>query len=174
MNVFIIPLLYANINRLLYICVLYCFKLSENLLLWKNDTMDYILRTNSFVLGMTSQIFDLTSSVNAFLHIKIESNGFCGSTSMDIDIKDLAKFSADLCALYENLSGEARITEAYGDMYISFVCKPRGHIAVRGYLEHRDGAGSEQILTFENDIEQTYLTDFCYDLQNAYGQYLTK
>ena len=136
--------------------------------------MDYILRTNSLVLGMTPQIFDLTSPVNAFLHIKIESNGFCGITSMDIDIKDLAKFSADLCALYENLSGEARITEAYGDMYISFACKPRGHIAVRGYLEHRDGAGSEQILTFENDIEQTYLTDFCYDLQNAYGQYLTK
>lgn len=134
--------------------------------------MDDILKTDSFSLGMTAQIFDLTLPINALLHIEVKSNGFSGSASMDLDAKDLAKFSDDLCVVYENLSGEARITEAYGEMYICFACKHRGYLTVTGYLEHIDRAGNVQTLTFENDIEQSYLKDFCYPLKNAYHQYL--
>lgn len=56
-------------------------------------------------------------------------------------------------------------------MYISFSGNGRGHISVKGYL-HSSNNGYEQQMEFENDIDQTYLRNFCYELNNSYEKYL--
>lgn len=136
--------------------------------------MKHILKSEKFVLNIVPEIFegDIKYSSNTIMEIKVQSDGFSANTTMDIDIKQFAKFSADLCGIYETLSGEARIEEPYGmHMYLCFAGNGRGHITIKGYLHKGDGTGN-QSLEFENDIDQTYLKEFCYDLKNSYSKYL--
>lgn len=110
---------------------------------------------------------------NTILKIDVKSNGFTASTTMDIDIKDLAKLGKDLCQIYETLQGNARLEESYGQhMYMSFVGNNRGHIAIKGYLHKGDRIGSEQVLEFENDVDQTCLRPFYLELLSNYEKYL--
>ena len=132
--------------------------------------MEHILKTETFLLSIKLQVFenDIKYPNNTIMSIKVESDGFSASTNMDINIKDFAKFTIDLCQIYETLSGEARIEEPYGmHMYLSFIGNGRGHISVKGYLTSCD-----QVLEFKNDIDQTYLQEFCYNLKKAYCKYL--
>jgi hypothetical protein len=132
---------------------------------------------NNFILSINPQIFedDINYCSNTIMEVKVESDGFSARTTMDVDVKELAKFADDLCRLYENLSGEARIEEPYGmHMYISFKCCIGGHIKVKGYLHKGNKVGNEQSLEFENDIDQTCLREFCYDIQSSYCRYLER
>ena len=136
--------------------------------------MEHTLKSEDFILKILPKIFesDITYSSNTIMEVTVQSKGFLANTSMDIDIKQFAKFSVDLCKIYETLSGEAKIEEPYGmHMYLSFVGNGRGHIAIKGCLYKGDSAGS-QSLEFDNDIEQTYLKEFCYNLKNSYRKYL--
>lgn len=137
--------------------------------------MEYKLESEEFVLSISPQIFetDINYPCNTILEVEIWSSGFSGKTTMDIDIKELAKFADDLLKLYENLTGEAQIHEVYGtQMQITFSGNGRGHINIKGYLQNYNRLGNEQNLSFENDIDQTCLREFCYNLNNSLGKYL--
>ena len=89
------------------------------------------------------------------------------------DFLEWAEFSENLCQLYENLSGSARIEEPYGvHMYLLFQGDGKGHIDVRGELYQTDSLGIEQELRFASRFDQTYLKCFCYDLKRSYERYL--
>lgn len=84
---------------------------------------------------------------------------------MDIDIKDLARLGRDLCRIYDTLQGNARLEEPYGQhMYISFVGNNSGHISIKGCLHKGNRIGLEQVLEFENDVDQTSLRSFYLEL----------
>lgn len=139
--------------------------------------MKHILESVNFAISIEPQIFgyDRNLPTNTILRIEVESDGFAANTTMDTDIKYLAKFSNDLCHLYKNLKGQARLEEPYGQhMYLSFIGDGRGHIEIEGQLRKSNSSGSEQVLEFENVIDQTYLKPFCFDLLSFYENYLPK
>lgn len=136
--------------------------------------MEFTLCSENFKLELSLTVYqeDLACSSNTTMDVTVQSDGFSASTTMDIDIKDLEKFAVDLCRIYHDLSGEARIEEPYGvHMYLSFQGDGRGHIAVKGYLQGTNRTGGEQALTFENQIDQTLLIPFCLTLKNACSTY---
>ena len=137
--------------------------------------MKHIIETENFFVCIEPEIFeaDINLSTNTILKIDVKSNGFTASTTMDIDIKDLAKLGKDLCQIYETLQGNARLEEPYGQhMYMSFVGNNRGHIAIKGYLHKGNRTGSEQVLEFQNDVDQTCLRQFYLELLSNYEKYL--
>lgn len=84
--------------------------------------------------------------------------------SCAIDIYDVAWFADKICEVYEKLDGNASIDDCDGDdLCITFEAGKRGYIQVSGYLiEHTYG----QKLHFSNEIEQSYLKEFCYGMKN--------
>lgn len=137
--------------------------------------MIHVLETENFKLSIEPKIFqeDIEFPANTILNIVVESDGFYANTTMDINIKYLAKFGYDLCRIYETLHGEARLEEPYGHhMWFSFVGNGIGHIAIKGYLSKGNIIGMEQVLEFENEIDQTYLKQFCNELIRNYKMYL--
>lgn len=52
-------------------------------------------------------------------------------------------------------------------MYISFEGDGRGHFLVTGYLQENRRTGGLQKLEFENEMDQTYLKNFCYLIRNS-------
>lgn len=137
--------------------------------------MEHILSAKNFYLNINPKTFEeeVRLSNNTIMEVTVQSDGFSAKASMDIGIKELAKFALDLTHIYETLSGEARIEEPYGmHMYLSFAGDGIGHIAVKGYLYKNNGIGNEQTLEFENDIGQTYLGKFSYGLFNACKKYM--
>ena len=134
--------------------------------------MSFTLRTDSFCISLNLKIFesDIQYPSNTIMDVEVESEGFSGKASMDIDVKEFAKFAANLYDIYDRLTGEARIAEPYGEqMYISFKGDGRGHIHVNGML-----CNIGNILKFENVFDQTYLQDFSYTLKTTYEKYLMK
>ena len=134
--------------------------------------MSFVLRTDSLYISLNLRVFenDIEYPSNTIMDVEVESDGFSGKASMDIDVKAFGNFAANLYDIYERLDGEARITEPYGDqMYISFEGNGRGHIKANGML-----CNMGQILKFENEFDQTYLQAFAYELKQAYAKYLTK
>ena len=135
--------------------------------------MKHILKTDNFEISMDLEIFegDISYPTNTIMRVAVQSGDFSARTSMDIDIKEFAQFVSNLVNIYETLSDEAIIEEPYGQkMYISFIGNGRGHISVKGYL-YSSNNGYEQRLEFENDIDQTDLRNFCYELKNSYEKY---
>ncbi len=132
--------------------------------------MNFLLRTEDLSLSLSIRVFesDIQYSTNTIMDVEVESNGFTAKTSMDIDIKEFAKFASDLYDIYISLNGEAKIIEPYGEhMYITFRGDTRGHIQVNGFLCNRGN-----VLKFENIFDQTYLLEFCHELKKAYKKYL--
>ena len=122
--------------------------------------MYYELRAENFVMELRLEIFksDIELPVNSSLEIFIESDGFSAKTTMDLDVKDFAKFAVDLQELHEQLKGKARIEEPYNaHNYIEFNGIGRGIINVSGHLNNHNRSGYEQELKFENEFDQTYL-----------------
>jgi len=137
--------------------------------------MEYCLNSENFCLHIKLKVFeeDIRLPANTSMEAAVQSDGFSATAAMDIDIRELAKFAADLSRIYETLSGEARIEEPYGrHLYLSFTGDGRGHIAVKGYLEKGSRAGHIQSLEFENEIDQTYLKGFSRDLFFACEPYM--
>lgn len=137
--------------------------------------MKHILETENFFVCIEPEIFeaDLSLPTNTLLKTDVRSNGFAASTTMDIDIKDLARLGRDLCRIYDTLQGNAQLEESYGQhMYISFIGNNRGHISIKGRLHKGNRSGLEQVLEFENDIDQTSLRPFYLELLDNYGKYL--
>ena len=134
--------------------------------------MSFTLRTDSFYISLSLNVFesDIQYSSNTIMDVEVESDGFSGKASMDIDVKAFVIFASKLNEIYETLDGEARIEEPYGEkMYISFHGNGRGHINVSGRL-----CNMRQSLNFENEFDQTYLQFFACELIQAYTKYLLK
>ena len=84
---------------------------------------------------------------------------------MNIDIKEFISFIEDSKTLYETLTNCAMIQEKYsGQQYIKFFGNKTGHIFVSGQLNSNGDNGFEQKLSFENCIDQTYLSEFINNL----------
>ncbi len=135
----------------------------------------YKLKTDTFRLELSPVVFDteVQYPVNAALSVKVFSDDFSATASMDIDIKEFAVFAKGLLKLYELLSGSARIEEPYGlHNYIEFEAVQGGHIHVKGVLTKETRSGYTQKLSFENEFDQTYFQYFAKELFAAWGNYL--
>lgn len=135
-----------------------------------SEIVSFILKSENFTLTLKLQLFesDIQYPINTTMDVEVESNGFSGKASMDIDIKSFAEIVRDLYRIYEKLSGTAKIAEPYGlHMYIAFHGDGRGHVHVSGRL-----CNTKNTLEFENEVDQTDLKDFCYELKTAYGKYI--
>ncbi len=104
------------------------------------------------------------------MYIHVESCGFAGDASMDIDIKQFAEFCVDLSKLYDTLKGSARIQEPFGyRQFIEFTTDKLGHIYISGMI--RSESEFVHALQFENSVDQTALKDFSKELTDAYAHY---
>lgn len=137
--------------------------------------MEHLLETDNFVLKINPRVFeeDIHLPNNAIMEVEVYSDGFSATTSMSIDVKELASFAYDLTEIYKTLSGEAKIEEPYGvHMCLTFSGDGRGHIAVKGFLHKGNRSGNEHTLEFQNEIDQTCLRGFSREVYGAYSKYM--
>ena len=136
--------------------------------------MEHLIKSANFDIRLQLKVFDadIEYSSNTILTISVNSDGFCASTDMDIDIKQLVAFVDALSSLYSSLTGSAVIQEPYGEQqFIEFCTDRSGHISIRGELSSNGRKGFMQKLTFENCIDQTYLPEFINSLTLCCAKY---
>ncbi len=111
------------------------------------------------------------------LSVFVQSDGFSASTTMDVDIKDILAFFDQLQALYQSLSGEARIQESFGyQQYLLFSGNRTGHLFISGKLHANGEHGFCQELRFENATDQSFIPQFIGDIaqfMQNHAQYRT-
>ena len=86
----------------------------------------YRIETDSFILGFFPEIHeqDFSYPVNVNLGVKVSSYGYSADTFMDVGVRGIAEFAAQLKRLYESLTGEARLEEPYSvHNYIEFTAE---------------------------------------------------
>ena len=113
--------------------------------------------TLSLSLDLTVTESDLTVPVNATLAVGVQAGGFSAVAPMDIDAKCLSEFCEGLKGIYDTLSGSAKISEPYGERYLSFSGDGKGHVEVSGYLYNRDRDEFYGEMSFETLTAQTVL-----------------
>ena len=136
--------------------------------------MEHLIKSANFDIRLQLKVFDedIEYSSNTILTISVNSDGFCASTDMDIDIKQFVAFVDALSSLYSSLTGSAVIQEPYGEQqFIEFCTDRSGHISIRGELSSNGRKGFMQKLTFENCIDQTYLPEFVNSLTLCCAKY---
>lgn len=127
------------------------------------------LNAEAFQLNLKVKILpeDMAYPVNMILCVSVSSNEFSALTTMEISIKAFTAFARELYALYETLSGTARLQEPYGfHNFIEFQAGTKGHIQVAGVLH--SGGPQQQVLSFQNEFDQTDLSCFATDLFSEY------
>ncbi len=132
----------------------------------------YRLKTEQFLLELMPQVHweDIQFPVNTSLGVRVSSWGFSAESLLDIDVRGLGNFSAQLMELYETLKGTARLEEPYGARsYIEFAAGARGHIQVKGCIYGGGAGGCRQKLAFENEVDQTELRGFAKALFTDYA-----
>ncbi len=137
--------------------------------------MKFVLFYENFKLELCTKTFmeDIELPNNTSMAVTVQSDGFAGNATMDVGIKDLCKFAADLCWIYDTLSGEAKIEEPYGlHMYLYFSGDGKGHVVVKGHLHQRNRIGHENSLEFVNYIDQTVLKSFCFPLLSTCNEFI--
>ncbi len=129
--------------------------------------MEYSIKSAGFDVCFQLKVFeaDIEYPSNTILTISVNSDSFCANTDMDIDIKAFVSFVDALSALYTTLKGVAIIQEPYGEQqFIEFSADKSGRIGIRGKLSSNGRRGFVQELSFENCIDQTYLSNFIKNL----------
>ena len=122
----------------------------------------YRIKTENFILT-------LTPVVNSVM-INVWSEGFSAESCFDTEEALIADFVSQLNEMYQKLDGSAIIQDLYEtDSYIEFIAQKRGYIAVRGQITWSRNRHTQQ-LTFENEVEQTYLRDFVSALTADYAK----
>ena len=135
----------------------------------------YRIETDSFILRFFPEIHeqDFLYPVNVNLGVKVSSYGYSADTFMDVGVRGIAEFAAQLKRLYESLAGEARLEEPYSvHNYIEFIAETGGHIRVVGRLNNKNAFGYTQEINFENEIDQTYLSEFVIRLHDDFSKYI--
>lgn len=132
------------------------------------------LIAENFTFECEIEIFesDILLPTNSTLYVKVNSDDFIASTTLDIDIKMFSSFANDLLSVYNSLKGSAIIKEAYSNNFIEFTAKSNGHIYVKGKLNNLCRNGYTQELSFENEFDQTYLKKFANDIYAECKKYL--
>ncbi len=121
------------------------------------------INSSGFEIYLKLEVFesDVQYSSNTIMNVNVNSMGFCAVANMDIDIKQLAKFADDFNVIYSTLNGSAEISEPYGEhQFIKFYGDGYGHINIKGHLSSCGMYGFVQELDFENNIDQTCLSEF--------------
>lgn len=123
-----------------------------------------------YTIKTENVILTLTPVANSVM-INVWSEGFSAESCFDTEDVLIAGFASQLNEMYQKLDGSAIIQDLYEtDSYIQFIAQKRGHIAVRGQIIWIRNRHTQQ-LTFENEIEQTYLRDFVRALTADYAKY---
>ena len=106
---------------------------------------------------------DDNGEINADLTIRVGCEGFYGSTTVDFVAEDFQIFLKEMQKLQDTLTGRAELKEPYDrEPFLTFEGDGRGHIHVNGCIESRRSDWT-QMLTFENEIDQTFLPMKCVD-----------
>ena len=135
-----------------------------------------IIDTSQFKIKLQMNVFeaDVAYPSNAIMTVAVDSDGFSAVTDMDVDIKQLIRFTDDLTELYNTLKGVAKIQEPYDmQQFIEFSGDGKGHIYISGKLNSFGQNGSAQELKFENSIDQTSLPEFISNLSDVCCKYKT-
>lgn len=135
----------------------------------------YRIEADTFLLELFPQIHeqDFAYLVNVTLGVKVSSYGYSADTFMDVGVQGISEFALQLKALYETLTGEARLEEPYSvHNYVEFIAEKGGHIRVMGRLNNKSAFGYTQEITFENKIDQTYLRTFVNRLLADFSKYI--
>lgn len=115
---------------------------------------------------------DIKYPSNTIMSVSVSSHEFSAASGMDIDIKEFGAFAVSLKSMYDELSGEAAIQEAYGyHRSIAFSADKSGHISVKGYL--CDELKNHEFY-FSNSFDQTFLRDFACELFDCYSKYASQ
>lgn len=128
----------------------------------------------NFNLQLQLKVFesDIPYPSNTIMTVAVDSDGFCGKTEMEIDIKQFVEFSNELSTIYSTLNGTAIIQEPYGEeQFVKFNGDGSGHVTVNGKFTSNNRNGFAQSLFFENNIDQTCLQDFVKSLSGMCAQY---
>ena len=103
------------------------------------------------------------------VRIKVFSDGFYGKGDMEVPVKKLVNFAVDLKKIYDTLKGSARLEEPYfPNNFIEFVMTKTGRVVVSGRIH--DCYPRPRTLTFEDEIDQTYLQAFANALFADFGK----
>lgn len=132
----------------------------------------YRIKAENFLLEFSLTVYedDFSYPVNTTLSVEVSSFGFAANSFMDIGIQGLSAFAIQLNEMYDTLTGSAELYEPYGISFIKLSASRTGHIKIWGRINNKSAYGFEQELTFENEIDQTYLRDFAKALFNDYGK----
>lgn len=134
----------------------------------------YRIGADTFLLELFPEVHeqDFVYPVNVTLGVKVSSYGYSADTFMDVSVQGIAEFALQLKALYETLTGEARLEEPYSvHNYIEFIAETGGHIRVMGRLNNKSTFGYMQEIIFENEVDQTYLRTFVNRLLADFSKY---
>ena len=135
-----------------------------------------IIDTSQFKIKLQMNVFeaDVAYPSNTIMTVAVDSDGFSAVAVMDVDIKQLIRFTDDLTELYNTLKGVAKIQEPYDmQQFIEFSGDGKGHIYISGKLNSFGQNGSAQELKFENSIDQTSLPKFISNLSDVCCKYKT-
>lgn len=128
----------------------------------------------NFTIRLQLHVFesDIPYPSNTTMTVSVNSDGFCANTDMDIDIKQFVVFVDNLSSLYSTLNGIAIIQEPYGEQqFIKFSGDRTGYIGISGRLTSNNHSNCVQTLSFENSIDQTYISNFAKSLYAICAQY---
>ena len=124
----------------------------------------YTIKTTDFSL-------EFTSAADSIL-IEVQCDGFSGITCFDAEDFLIADFALQLKDMYDKLEGTAKIQDLYEtDSYIEFAAQKTGHILIKGLIINIKRKHTQQ-LTFEYDIDQTYLQKFVLGLVKDYSKFV--
>ena len=97
--------------------------------------------------------------------IEIRCDGWAGSFNWSFRKGELSNFADEIRRLHGNLSGTARLQPTEPNIVLTLTGDGKGHITVEGVARH-DFARSAY-LTFQFEIDQTYLTGIANSLSDA-------
>lgn len=125
--------------------------------------MKHEIITEDFRFSLEVERID--SGTELFLFVC--SNDFGAKARYTIEISDVAWFANRMWDLYEKLEGNVSLEDCDGDDFcITFEVRKCGYIQISGYLVERTYG---QELHFQNEIEQSYVKEFCYGLKKECG-----
>ena len=98
--------------------------------------------------------------------VEVVVGGFRGTYSGDFNSSAFTEFRDELERLYRSLSGLASFTSYERQLEITMTCTTQGHIELRG--EAVDYVGTGNRLTFQLELDQTYVPQILADLDAAF------
>ncbi len=121
--------------------------------------------TPNFKLELCPKVYEGPSPYNMILNANVVSNSFSVITEIDTGTLQFDEFIQQLIRMYNSLSGTAELI-GNDHQKIVFEATKTGHITINGSLGRflRD---EDYKLSFEVEIEQSYLSNTIRSIKNA-------